>query len=189
MTKSITLPKNAGSIELSCRQSGEPGGSRARVAVISAMPQAAASSARARQSTGPEMAMVIMGAWRQARAPGGAGHAASILSRVPQQMPARKAKPKPSSQAAAKKKSTPRPSAKAGSIGRGVAPQFNGITPKERLRMEKEEARWRAQDDLRALRAAEEVRRVSGLQGKARVVQSSPCQEYRKRQAFRCLLG
>lgn len=127
--------------------------------MISAMLRVAASSARARQPTGPEMAMVTTGAWRQARAPGGAGLVASILSRVPQQMPARKAKPKPSSQAAAKKKSTPRPSAKAGSIGRGDAPQFDGITPKERLLMKKEEARWRAQDDLRALRAAEEVRR------------------------------
>jgi hypothetical protein len=127
--------------------------------VISAMLQAAASSARARQPTGPEMAMVITDAWRQAKAPGGAGLVASILSPVLQQMPAKKAKPKPSSQAAAKKKLTPRPSAKAGSIGRGDAPQFDGITPKERLLMEKEEARWRAQDDLRALRAAEEIRR------------------------------
>jgi len=127
--------------------------------VISAMLQAAASSARARQPTGPETVMVITGAWRQARAPGGAGLVASILSRVLRQMPAKKARSKLSSQAAAKKKSTPRPSAKAGSIGRGVAPQLDGITPKERLRIEKEEARWRAQDDLRALRAAEEVRR------------------------------
>lgn len=119
----------------------------------------AALSARARQPTGLEMVMVITGAWRQAGALGSAGLVASILSRALQQMPAKKAKPRPSGQATAKKKSTPKPLAKAGPTGTGVAPQLGGITPKERLRMEKEEARWRAQDDLRALRAAEEVRR------------------------------
>jgi len=66
--------------------------------VISVMPQEAASSARARQPTGPEMAMVITDAWRQARAPGGAGLVASILSRVSRQTR------KLSGRAAAKKK-------------------------------------------------------------------------------------
>jgi hypothetical protein len=46
-----------------------------------------------------------------------------------------------------------------GSSGAAVAPPLPGISAAERRKLAQEEARWRAESDLRTLRQAEEIRR------------------------------
>jgi hypothetical protein len=46
-----------------------------------------------------------------------------------------------------------------GSSAKAAAPQLPGISADERRNQAQEEARWRAESDLRTLRQAEEIRR------------------------------
>jgi hypothetical protein len=46
-----------------------------------------------------------------------------------------------------------------GSSATAAAPQLPGISVAERRKLAQEEARWRAESDLRTLRQAEEIRR------------------------------
>ena len=46
-----------------------------------------------------------------------------------------------------------------GSSAKGAAPQLPGVSAAERRNQAQEEARWRAESDLRTLRQAEEIRR------------------------------
>ena len=46
-----------------------------------------------------------------------------------------------------------------GSSAKAAAPQLLSISPAERRSQAQEEARWRAESDLRTLRQAEEIRR------------------------------
>ena len=49
-----------------------------------------------------------------------------------------------------------------GSSATAVAPQLQGVSAAERRKLAQEEARWRAESDLRTLRQAEEIRRDPG---------------------------
>ncbi|MFN4866960.1 MAG: hypothetical protein ACK5GZ_11670 [Cyanobium sp.] len=49
-----------------------------------------------------------------------------------------------------------------GSSAPVAAPQLPGISAAERKKLAQEEARWRAENDLRTLRQAEEIRRDPG---------------------------
>ena len=49
-----------------------------------------------------------------------------------------------------------------GSSARAAAPPLPGISAAERRKLAQEEARWRAESDLRTLRQAEEIRRDPG---------------------------
>ncbi len=51
---------------------------------------------------------------------------------------------------------------KRGSSAPAAAPQLPGISAAERRKLAQEEARWRAESDLRTLRQAEEIRRDPG---------------------------
>ena len=57
-----------------------------------------------------------------------------------------------------KTSSKPRHSSR-GSSATAAAPQLPGISVAERRKLAQEEARWRAESDLRTLRQAEEIRR------------------------------
>jgi hypothetical protein len=46
-----------------------------------------------------------------------------------------------------------------GSSAKAAAPQLSGVSAAERRSQAQEEARWRAESDLRTLRQAEEIRR------------------------------
>jgi hypothetical protein len=58
-----------------------------------------------------------------------------------------------------KTSSKPRRSSRGSSTAAPAAPQLPGISAAERKKLAQEEARWRAESDLRTLRQAEEIRR------------------------------
>jgi hypothetical protein len=61
-----------------------------------------------------------------------------------------------------KTSSKPRRSSRGSSATAAAAPQLPGISAAERRKLAQEEARWRAESDLRTLRQAEEIRRDPG---------------------------
>ena len=61
-----------------------------------------------------------------------------------------------------KTSSKPRHSSRGSSTAAPAAPQLPGISAAERRKLAQEEARWRAESDLRTLRQAEEIRRDPG---------------------------
>ena len=65
-----------------------------------------------------------------------------------------------------------------------AAPQLPGISAAERRRLAQEEARWRAESDLRTLRQAEEIRRDPGRLKRAA---SMAAEEMKALQAVRAI--
>lgn len=58
--------------------------------------------------------------------------------------------------------SKPRRTTRGSSTAAPAAPQLSGISAAEHRKLAQEEARWRAESDLRTLRQAEEIRRDPG---------------------------
>ena len=56
----------------------------------------------------------------------------------------------------------PRRTSRGSSTAAAAAPQLPGVSAAERRSQAQEEARWRAESDLRTLRQAEEIRRDPG---------------------------
>jgi hypothetical protein len=83
-----------------------------------------------------------------------------------------------------KTNSKPRRRSRGSSTGAPAAPQLPGISAAERRKLAQEEARWRAESDLRTLRQAEEIRRDPGRLKRAATIAA---EEMKALQAVRAI--